>query len=207
MANKETLAELLVNASPEELQRIIEESRDQLRKITKKEGQEHSEEVRRDLKPLEDQLQKAEDGYAKVKKAYDDQISKLKDQRKKAVAEADERRKAARSTLNVMRMDLGLKSTRKPSLGQLVSWYVRPNISKTKEQNSVTVGVQSRPESNIEIPITDEGKVDSKELKTKLFEEKEINDPGGGKLRGLVTRIKLAFIAELDAKEKEENLK
>lgn len=200
----ERIQELLANASPEDLQRIIEESRDSLKKITKKEGQEQSEEIRKQLQPLEEKSAKAEEGYTKVKAAYDQQIKKLKIERKKAVEEADERRKAARAELNAKRAELGLKSTRKPSLGTLVSWYVKPNIVEG-QKDTVIIGVQDQPETNVELEISDEGKVDAKELRTKLFEEKNIDDPGGGKQRGLVTRIKLAYIHELTILEEKEN--
>lgn len=203
MVDKDVLQQL-ASKSPEELMAIIEATRKQLRTITKKEDSEASEEIKAQLKPFEDSLDKAEKGYASVKAAWTAKLEELKKNKKKAMEEADKRRKAARNELNKKRQELGLKATRRASVGPTMSWDVDINTSISPVVAIIAVSGQPDTETNIQ--VSEEGKVKAEVLRKEFFEKFEIVDETGGRLRGLMTRIKLAYLNAIDKNEAKEQL-
>lgn len=195
MLDNQELAQVLAGKSPEELLLIIQATQKQIRSISRQEDQKSSEESKEALKPYEEALTKAEEGYAKVKAAFTKQIEMLKEKRKEALAEADKRRQAARNDLNRIRQEYGLKATRRSSVGPSMSWDIK--IVLSQERSYAIVNISGSPDFVAEIDISDEGKVKSSDLQTKLFEKYQIQDETGGKARGLMTRIKLKYLSEL----------
>jgi len=196
---------LLIGKSPEELQGMIDSSRKQLKTIAKKEEAKNREEIEAELDPLEESLKTAEAGYIKVKEAFEAQLKKIRDQRDTHLEKAKERVVAARNSLNNKRKNLGLKATRKTSAGPQMQWFLE--IKHVGKNAKAIVGIKNKPDSNIEIEITSEGKVNANELRDNLFKKNGIEDIGEGKMRGLQTRIKLAYLGSLEEPHMKETIK
>ena len=203
MSVDQNLLSQLAGKSQKELELLIEASRKQLKTINRKDDENSSEEIRKKLKPYEEAFEKAELGYSKVKTAYDNQINELKKRRKEALEQAEIRRKATKNELNSIRQELGLKITRRSSLGPSMSWEVKIDLKRSV----AVVQVSEDNTTRSEISVTDVGRVSAKELKDNLFNVHNIQDEGGGKARGLMTRIKLAYLNAIEDKETKEKLR
>lgn len=196
---KDQIEEMLSGKSPDEIMRMIQEAQSKLRTELQKEERAESKEIRAELEPLEKELEKLENSYLKLKAAYNEKINELRIKRDEALEIAAEKVEKVRESLNKKRIDLGLKTTRKSSLGKLLSWHLEIDPNNIQ---IVEIGLKNKPETYTKFEVSEEGKVKTEIVKEKLFIKHEIEDKTGGKLRGLLIRVKLAYISALDKKEK-----
>jgi hypothetical protein len=187
-AAQEILKSLAGN--PDALRKVIEDGRKILRESKKSETSEEDEQKRETLKPFAEAVEAAEKEFAEFKKQWDDRLEEVKTERKNALDEAQKEVDKVKSAYNDERENLGLKTNRAASVGPTINWHVRilDVDAKTAE-----IGVKEQENTYVTTTLNDKGSVPSKWVRENIIDKNQIVDPNGGRLRGLLTKIKGAY--------------
>lgn len=192
LANPESAAEILkqLSGNPDALRKVIEDGRKILRESRKSETSEEDEAKRERLQPFAAAVEAAEQEFASYKKQWDVRLEEVKNERKAALEEAQKEVDKVKSVYNDEREKLGLKTNRAASVGPTQSWHVKIIDLDAK---TVEVGLKDQPSTFISTTLNNKGSVPSKWVRENVIEANSVVDPNGGRLRGLLTKIKGAY--------------
>lgn len=186
----------LANYSPEELKALLEAAKKTLKTQAKSEDSEKEAKARIELEPYENALREAEEKFAAYKAQLAEKVKAAKEEYKTKVAEWQEKLDKVRGQLNKKRTELGLKTSRRMTVGSMISWHVEVDAVNRK----AVVGEKEKPDTYITVDIDERGRVDQKILKEQLFIKNNIQDESGGRLRGLLNRIKVQYLTAVGEK-------
>lgn len=172
------------------LQKILKEAKAKLGEIQKSEKSKKEIEFEAELAPYREQLNKYNEGLAKVAEAYDQKIEEIKEKKKVAVAEAKAKVDEFVERYNEFRKTKGLPpvnvATRKRTGGAKEHSYglIWPEDAKDVSWVKLTVD-DGEPSEAMDLTKG----IALTPIKT-FLEKSGIEDKTGGKARGLVNRIK-----------------